>query len=279
MATGSISHSLILLDLKMITLASWNVNSLNVRLAHVLAWLEANPVDALGIQELKLVDAKFPAAAFSDNGYQTQAFGQATYNGVAIAHKVEAKDVVRNIPGYEDSQSRVISATLVFGELEIRLINAYFVNGQDLESDKFTYKLEWLAHLQRYVSEQLANHQNVVLMGDFNITAKDQDSWDPDGLRETIHHSSIERAAFQQLIDGGLIDTFREFEQIEKSFSWWDYRMLGFQKNRGLRIDYVLVSESLRPALTRSWIDRAPRKWEKPSDHAPVVIELDIDKL
>lgn len=263
----------------MITLASWNVNSLNVRLAHVLSWLEANPVDALGLQELKLIDAKFPATAFSEQGYQTHAFGQATYNGVAIAHKTEAKDIERNIPGYADSQSRVISATLVFDTLEIRLINAYFVNGQALDSDKFTYKLEWLAHLQRYVSEQLKIHQHVVLMGDFNITAQDQDSWDPDGLRETIHHSSIERAAFQQLIDAGLVDTFREFEQVEKSFSWWDYRMLGFQKNRGLRIDYVLVSESLRPALTRSWIDRAPRKWEKPSDHAPVVIELDIDKL
>lgn len=263
----------------MITLASWNVNSLNVRLAHVLAWLAANPVEALGLQELKLIDAKFPTQAFSEAGYQTQAFGQPTYNGVAIAHKSAVQEVARNLPGFDDPQSRVISATLNVEGVEIRLINAYFVNGQAPDSDKFVYKLEWLAHLHSYVSEQLRLHPHVVLMGDFNITAQDQDSWDPDGLRETIHHTSIERAAFQQLIDLGLIDTFRQFEQVDKSFSWWDYRMLGFQKNRGLRIDYVLISESLRPALTRSWIDRAPRKWEKPSDHAPVVIELDLDKL
>lgn len=262
-----------------ITLASWNVNSLNVRLAHVLEWLEANPVDVLGLQELKLVDEKFPGDAFQQAGYQTHAFGQPTYNGVAIASKPLAKDVQRNLPSYPDSQSRVISATLVFDNVEIRLINAYFVNGQALDSDKFTYKLEWLSHLESYVKEQLQLHKHVVLMGDFNITADDRDSWDPEGQRETIHHSSIERAAFQRLIDAGFVDSFREFEQLEKSFSWWDYRMLGFQKNRGLRIDYVLVSQSLRPALTRSWIDRAPRKWVKPSDHAPAVIELDLDKL
>ncbi|THU02072.1 exodeoxyribonuclease III [Lampropedia puyangensis] len=261
------------------TLASWNVNSLNVRLQHVRNWLESNPVDVLGIQELKLIDEKFPTAAFAEAGYQTAAFGQPTYNGVAIAHRHEAQDIERNIPGYPDSQSRVISATLNMASTQIRLVNAYFVNGQEPGSEKFAYKLEWLAHLERYVAEQLAQHQHVVLMGDFNITASDQDSWDPNGLKETIHHTTIERQALLRLLALGMLDSFRAFEQAEKSFSWWDYRMLGFQKNRGLRIDYVLISESLRPALTRSWIDRAPRKWPKPSDHAPVLVELDMARL
>ncbi|KKW68912.1 exodeoxyribonuclease III [Lampropedia cohaerens] len=256
------------------TLASWNVNSLNVRLQQVQRWLEEVPVDVLGMQELKLVDERFPHEAFRSLNYYCASHGQATYNGVAIAAKMPLEEVVRNIPGFDDPQARVIAATIPTALGPVRVVNAYFVNGQAPGSDKFAYKLQWLAQLQSYVAAQLRQYPQLVLMGDFNITASDADSWDPEGLRGTIHHTPEERAAFQALLELGLTDAFRAFEQPPKTFSWWDYRMLGFQKNRGLRIDYVLISEALRPHLRRAWIDRAPRKWQKPSDHAPVLVEL-----
>ena len=255
-------------------IATWNVNSLAVRLPQVLDWLAANPVDALALQELKLTDDKFPADALAAAGYQTVAFGQKTYNGVAILSRHPLRDVVRNIPGFEDEQARVIAATLDTPAGPLRLVNGYFVNGQEPGSDKFAYKMRWLRALQDWLRGELAQHPRLALVGDFNVAPEDRDSYDPEGLRETIHHTTQERQHFQALLGLGLTDAFRLFEQPEKSFSWWDYRMLGFQKNRGMRIDHILVSEALKGSVSACMIDRVPRKNKQPSDHAPVVITL-----
>ena len=255
-------------------IATWNVNSLAVRLPQVLDWLAANPVDALALQELKLTDDKFPADALAAAGYQTVAFGQKTYNGVAILSRHPLRDVVRNIPGFEDEQARVIAATLDTPAGPLRLVNGYFVNGQEPGSDKFAYKMRWLQALQDWLRGELVQHPRLALVGDFNVAPEDRDSYDPEGLRETIHHTTQERQHFQALLGLGLTDAFRLFEQPEKSFSWWDYRMLGFQKNRGLRIDHILVSSALKPLVAACAIDRQPRKNKQPSDHAPVVLTL-----
>ncbi|WP_198972020.1 exodeoxyribonuclease III [Xylophilus sp. ASV27] len=254
-------------------IATWNVNSLAVRLPQVLDWLIANPVDLLCLQELKLTDDKFPLEVLQSAGYHSAVFGQKTYNGVAILSLAPLSDVARNITGFDDPQSRVIAATVRTPDGPLRVINCYFVNGQAPGSDKFAYKMKWLDALHAQVQAELATHPRLVLLGDFNVAPEDRDSFDPEGLRETIHHTSEERAHFRALLDLGLTDAFRMFEQPEKSFSWWDYRMLGFQKNRGLRIDHILVSEALRPRVTACRIDRAPRKNPQPSDHAPVLLE------
>src|SRR3989344_4556215 len=233
-------------------IATWNVNSLTVRLPQVLAWLAANPVDALCLQELKLTDDKFPHDAFKEAGYEAVTFGQKTYNGVAILSRHAMRDVVRNIPGHTDEQARVIAATLDTPDGELRLVNCYFVNGQAPGSEKFAYKMLWLAALHRWLREELLAHPRLALLGDFNVAPEERDSFDPVGLK----------------------DTFRMFEQPEKSYSWWDYRMLGFQKNRGLRIDHILVSDALRASVTACTVDRAPRKNPQPSDHAPVVLTM-----
>ena len=254
---------------------TWNVNSLTARLQHVLDWLAANPVDVLCLQELKLADDKFPLDAIREAGYPHCAvFGQKTYNGVAILSRTPVRDVAKNIAGFEDEQSRVISATVDGADGGLRLVNGYFVNGQAPGTDKFAYKMQWLGGLNAYVSDELKRHARLVLLGDFNIAPEDRDSYDPDGLRDTIHHTREEREHFQKLLGLGLCDSFRLFEQPEKSYSWWDYRMLGYQKNRGLRIDHVLVSEALRAQVKSCAIDRVPRKWKQPSDHAPVTVEL-----
>lgn len=255
-------------------LATWNINSLSVRLPQVLDWLAANPVDALGLQELKLVDEKFPYDALKEAGYHAAVFGQKTYNGVAILSRTPVTDVMRNIPGHDDPQSRVIAATLDTPEGPLRLVNCYFVNGQAPGTEKFAYKMLWLEALHRWLGEELKVHSHLVLLGDFNVAPEDRDSFDPVGLKDTIHHTVEERAHFQALLDLGLTDAYRLFEQPEKSYSWWDYRMLGFQKNRGLRIDHILVSEALREKVTACSIDRLPRKNQQPSDHAPVVVTL-----
>lgn len=255
-------------------IATWNINSLTVRLPQVLDWLAANPVDALGLQELKLVDDKFPFEALKAIGYHAAAFGQKTYNGVAILSRTPLRDVVRNIPGHSDEQARVIAATLDTAEGPLRLVNCYFVNGQEPGSEKFAYKLQWLAALHRWIAEEMQAHPRLVLVGDFNVAPEDRDSYDPVGLKDTIHHTAEERAHFQALLALGLTDAYRQFEQPEKSYSWWDYRMLGFQKNRGLRIDHILVSDALRGSVKACAIDRAPRKNPQPSDHAPVVVTL-----
>jgi len=255
-------------------IATWNINSLAVRLPQVLDWLATNPVDALALQELKLTDDKFPADAFAAAGYQAVAFGQKTYNGVALLSRHPMAGVVRNIPGFEDEQARVIAATLDTPAGPLRLVNGYFVNGQAPDSDKFAYKMRWLQALQDWLRGELAQHPRLALVGDFNVAPEDRDSYDPEGLRETIHHTTQERQHFQALLDLGLTDAFRLFAQPEKSFSWWDYRMLGFQKNRGLRIDHILVSQALAPLVTACTVDRQPRKNKQPSDHAPVVATL-----
>jgi len=255
-------------------IATWNVNSLSVRLPQVLDWLNTHPVDALCLQELKLSDDKFPAAALQEAGYHSAFMGQKTYNGVAILSRTPVTEVVKNIPGFADEQSRVIAGTLHTDTGPVRLVNGYFVNGQEPGSDKFEYKMRWLQALQDWLKEQLQSHPRLVLVGDFNITADDRDTWDPEGLRETIHHTTAERDHFKALLGLGLHDAFRLFEQAEKSFSWWDYRDFAFRRNRGLRIDYTLVSEALKPLVSACEIDRATRKNERPSDHAPVIVTI-----
>ena len=255
-------------------IATWNVNSLTARLAHVLQWLAANPVDVLCLQELKMTDDKFPLDALREAGYESAVFGQKTYNGVALLSRTPVREVVRNIEGFADEHARVIAGTVDGPAGPIRVVNGYFVNGQAPDSDKFVYKMKWLDGLQAYLRAEMAKHPQLVLLGDFNITPEDQDSYDPVGLKDTIHHTVQERAHFQALLALGLTDSFRMFEQPPKSYSWWDYRMLGYQKNRGLRIDHILVSEALKPRVAGCVIDRVPRKWDKPSDHAPVVLEI-----
>ncbi len=259
-------------------LATWNVNSLGVRLPHLLQWLSTHPADApldvLGLQELKLTDDKFPFEALKEAGYEAAAFGEKTYNGVALLSRTPLRDVVRNIPGYADEHARVIAATVDSATGPVRVINAYFVNGQAPGTEKFEYKMSWLRGLRDYVRSELEQHPQLLLMGDYNITPEDRDSYDPVGLRETIHHTTEERDHLRRLVELGLTDSFRLFDQPEKSYSWWDYRMLGYQKNKGLRIDLILVSDALKPHVKACTVDRVPRKWEKPSDHAPVILTI-----
>ena len=256
-------------------IATWNVNSLKVRLPQVLDWLAANPVDVLCLQELKLSDENFPVAALQEAGYEAAFLGQKTYNGVALLSRHPLHSVVRNIPGFDDPQARIIAATLETPQGPLRIVNGYFVNGQEPGSEKFAYKMRWLSALHDWLRSELAQHPRLVLVGDFNVAPEDRDSYDPVRLQGTIHHTAEERAHFQALLALGLTDAYRLFEQPEKSYSWWDYRMLGFQKNRGLRIDHILVSDALRSAVTACHIDRAPRKNPQPSDHTPVVVTLD----
>ena len=260
-------------------IATWNINSLTVRLPQVLDWLTANPVDALCLQELKLSDDKFPLVALEAAGYHSAVFGQKTYNGVAILSRTPGRDIVKNIDGFADEQSRVIAATLDMPGMpggEVRVVNGYFVNGQSPESEKFAYKMKWLEGLRGWLRTELARHPNLVLLGDFNITADDRDTFDPEGLRETIHHTTEERLHFKALVELGLTDAFRMFDQPEKSYSWWDYREFAFQRKRGMRIDYILVSDALKPLVRSCVIDRQPRKNERPSDHVPVVVDLGL---
>ncbi len=251
-------------------IATWNVNSLAVRLPQVLDWLQAQQPDVLALQETKLTDDKFPAEALQAAGYRCAFFGQRTYNGVALLSRHALDAVQCNIPGFDDEQARVIAATA--GPL--RVIGAYFPNGQAPGSDKFAYKMRWLDALQAWVSAQLQQSPRLVLLGDFNIAPEDRDVYDPVAWAGQIHCTPEERAHFQSLLGLGLADAFRAFEQPPKSWSWWDYRNLAFRKNQGLRIDHILVSAALRPALTACTIDKTPRKNERPSDHAPVIAEL-----
>ena len=255
-------------------ITTWNINSLNARLQHALDWLAANPVDVLALQELKLTGDKFPHDALREAGYEAAVFGQKTYNGVALLARGAVADVTRNIPGFADESARVIAGTVEGPGGPLRLVNGYFVNGQAPGTEKFEYKMSWLRALRDWLREELATHPRLVLLGDFNIAPEDRDSYDPVGLAETIHHTTEERDHFRKLLGLGLTDAFRLFEQPEKSYSWWDYRMLGYQKNRGLRIDHILVSEALLPQVKACSIDRTPRKWPKPSDHAPVTLTL-----
>ena len=251
-------------------LATWNVNSLAVRLPQLLDWLAANPVEAIVLQETKLTDDKFPRDAIEAAGYAVEFFGQKTYNGVALLSRGTALDVQRNIAGHEDEQTRVIAGTVA----GIRVIGAYVPNGQTVDSDKFVYKLRWLEALKTWIADELVRHPQLVLMGDFNIAPDDRDVYDPIGWMDQVLCTPQERAHFEGLIGLGLVDTFRMFDQPPKSWSWWDYRNLAFRKNQGLRIDHILVSEALRPRVLSCVIDKAARKNERPSDHAPVIVEL-----
>ena len=247
--------------------ATWNVNSLAVRLPQVLDWLSQHQPEVVVLQETKLTDDKFPHADFAQAGYAAQWFGQKTYNGVALLSKAPAVDVVRNIPGFADEQARVIAGTV--GEL--RVIGAYFPNGQAPGTDKFEYKMQWMRSLRDWVREELARHPKLVLMGDYNVAPEDRDVYDPIAWAGQIHCTPEEREQFRLLLALGLHDAFRLFEQPPKSWTWWDYRNLAFRKNQGLRIDHILVSEALKASVTSCTIDKAPRKNERPSDHAPVV--------
>jgi len=253
-------------------IASWNVNSLNVRLAHLETWLgEAQP-DVLAVQETKLEDARFPAAALAALGYHSVFSGQKTYNGVALLARGQVlEDVQIGIPGFDDEQKRVIAAT-VNG---IRIVNLYVVNGQDVGMDKYAYKLRWLEAVHDWLAEELRVHPQLVVLGDFNIAPDARDVHDAVVWNEThILTSSAERAALQRLYDLGLTDTFRLHNADDGLFSWWDYRQASFRRNLGLRIDLVLVSDALKPHVAAAGIDRALRAWERPSDHAPVWVEL-----
>lgn len=255
-------------------LATWNVNSLAVRLPQLLEWLAANPVDAIVLQETKLTDDKFPLAEIEAAGYGAVWFGQRAYNGVALLSRSAPSDVVRNIPGFDDEQARVIAGTLPGEGGPLRVIGAYFPNGQAPGSEKFAYKMRWLDALREWLRDELSRHPRLVLMGDYNVAPEDRDVFDPVLWAGQIHCTPEERAHFQGLIGCGLVDAFRLFEQAPKSWSWWDYRNLAFRKNQGLRIDHILVSEALRPAVQACTIDKQPRKNERPSDHAPVIVTL-----
>jgi exodeoxyribonuclease III len=253
-----------------VKLATWNVNSLNVRLPHVLDWLRDNPVDVLCIQETKQEDSKFPYAELTAAGYHAVHAGQKTYNGVAILSRHAMTDVERGIFNFEDEQQRVISATIN----NIRVVCVYVVNGQAVDSDKYHYKMRWLDALSIWLTDELKKYPNLVLLGDYNIAPEDRDCHDPAAWVGQILVSPREREAFQRLGKLGLHDSFRLFEQADKSFTWWDYRMMGFRRNFGMRIDHILVSDALKSKCHSCVIDKVPRKLERPSDHTPVILTL-----
>ena len=253
-------------------IATWNVNSLRVRLPHLADWLAASPVDVIALQETKLPDPDFPRAEIEALGMQVAYFGQRTYNGVAILSRAPLGDVVNGIPGFEDEQKRVLAAT-VGG---VRVIDVYVPNGQTVGSDKYEYKLRWLEALGAYLAAELQRHAQLVVLGDFNIAPEDRDVHDPKAWEGSVHVSPAERAALASLQSLGLKDCFRLFEQPEKLYSWWDYRMMAFRRNAGLRIDLILASGALAAKCASCHIDKAPRKLERPSDHTPVIAAFDI---
>jgi len=251
-------------------IATWNVNSLKVRLPQVLDWIGVHRPEALCLQELKLENAKFPLAEIEAAGYSAAFSGQKTYNGVAILSREPATDIACGIDGYDDPQRRVISAT-VGG---VRLVCAYVPNGQSIDSEKYVYKLNWLAAFSGWLARELATHSRLAVLGDFNIAPDDRDVHDPKAWEGQVLVSGPERDAFRRLIGLGLKDSFRLFEQPEKSFTWWDYRMNGFKRNLGLRIDHVLLSPALAANCVSCSVDVEPRRNERPSDHAPVIAEI-----
>lgn len=252
-------------------IASWNVNSLNVRLPHLLRWLgEAQP-EVVALQETKLTDDRFPEDALLEAGYRSVFHGQKTYNGVAIlARGLPITEVQAGIPGFDDPQARAIAAT-VGG---VRIVDLYVVNGEAVGSDKYDYKLRWIDALADWLAAPAT--LPVVLLGDFNIAPEDRDVHDPKAWEGQVLCSAAERERFARLIGLGFVDTFRLFEQPPKTYSWWDYRQLAFRRNAGLRIDHILVPQALAPSVRGCRIDREPRKREQPSDHAPVIAEIEL---
>ena len=256
-----------------LSIASWNVNSLRVRLEQVVDWLQATQVDVLGLQELKMTDEEFPTEAFAKLGYHSVFTGQKTYNGVALISKRPLENIVTNLPNFDDPQRRYIAATCK----GVRIVNVYVPNGQELNSDKFQYKQTWFAHLKQAMRADMQHHPRTVLMGDFNITPVDIDVHDPDKWRGKIHCSATERLMLQSLMAEGLYDTYRQFNQQGDCFSWWDYRGGGYRANEGLRIDLILSSAAALSNAVDCRIDEAPRKLERPSDHTPVIARYEFD--
>lgn len=253
-------------------IATWNVNSMNVREPHVLEWLQANDPDVLVLQEIKQVTEKFPTDALQSIGYHSIASGQKTYNGVAVISKTPPTDPVTDFPDLDDPQRRILASTIG----DVRVIDLYIPNGSEVGSDKYEYKLSWLASLGRFLEAEMRDHEKLVVLGDFNIAPADEDVHDPEAWGEGILCSAAERKALSDLIDLGLTDVFRKFDHPPKTFSWWDYRAAGFRRNAGLRIDLILASDAMSERCTTSYIDKEPRAWERPSDHTPVVAEFDI---
>ena len=255
-------------------IASWNVNSLRVRVDHVCDWLQSNQVDLLCLQELKMTDSDFPEERFSEMGYHSVFTGQKTYNGVAILSKQALTNVINDLPDFEEPMRRYIAGDYVMENGEVlRIVNVYVPNGQALDSDKFIYKRAWFAKLQTAMRETLKKNSNAVLVGDFNITPSDLEVHDPKKWAGSIHCSVIERLMLQKLMSEGLYDTYRHFNKEGDQFSWWDYRGAGYRANEGLRIDLVLSSSAMLDHANASSIDEAPRKLERPSDHTPVIAE------
>lgn len=251
-------------------LASWNVNSLKVRLPQLLDWLGSESPDIVCLQETKLEDAAFPFAELAAAGYHALASGQKTYNGVAILSRAPSSEALAELPGLADPQKRLLATTIA----GVRVVCVYVPNGQAVGSDKFAYKLDWLSRLADWLQAELARFPRLVVAGDFNIAPEDRDVHDPEAWREQVLCSSAERAAFLRLLRVGLVDAFRLFAQPERSFTWWDYRMLAFRRNHGLRIDHILLSAALAPLCLRAWIDKSLRARERPSDHAPMLVEI-----
>lgn len=253
-------------------LATWNVNSLRVRLPHLEAWLASAHIDALALQETKLRDEEFPASELERLGLPGVWHGQRTYNGVALLARSQVTDVVRGIPGHDDEQARVIAGTVE----GVRIIDVYVPNGQSVGSDKYAYKLKWFEALRKYLVDAMRVHEKLVVLGDFNVAPEDRDVHDPKAWEGEVLVSPAERACLSYLIDLGLVDVFRSFPQPEKSYSWWDYRAAAFRRNAGLRIDLILASPQLAKACTACRIDPGPRRAERPSDHTPVIATFDI---
>ena len=251
-------------------LATWNVNSIKVRLPQLIDWLAAARPDVLCLQEIKTEEAKFPRAELESAGYGAAVSGQKTYNGVAILSPSPLLDLNFGMPGFPDEQRRAIAASV--GDL--RVICVYCPNGQAVGSEKYGYKLRWFAALKEYLAAEFSRHPKLAVAGDFNVAPEDRDVHDPKAWEGQVHVSEAERKAWHALLELGLKDAFRLFEQPAKAFSWWDYRMLGFRRNAGLRIDQILLSADLAARCTACAIDRAPRKLERPSDHAPVIAEI-----
>jgi exodeoxyribonuclease-3 len=256
----------------MLKIVSWNVNSLNVRLPHVLAWCDFARPDILALQETKLPDERFPHQELLKAGYRSVFSGQKTYNGVAILSRDEAIDPVCDIPGLDDAQRRILAATVG----NVRIINLYVVNGSEVGSEKFEYKLHWLEQVTAWLATEIEQHENVIVLGDFNIAPDDRDVYDPEQWRDKILCSEMERNALHRILGLGLQDTFRLFDQEERVWSWWDYRMNMFRRKLGLRIDLVLASHSMASRCISSYVDIEPRRQERPSDHAPAIAEFDL---
>ncbi|CAN5559327.1 exodeoxyribonuclease III [soil metagenome] len=253
-------------------IASWNVNSLSIRLPQLIDWLALHQPDVLVLQETKLTDDKFPHDELTAAGYRAECFGQKTYNGVALISKLPVTDVIRNLPGHDDEQARVITGAVG----DVRVIGAYVVNGQAVDSPKFVYKMAWLESLRRFVADEIVKYPKLVIMGDFNIAPDDRDVHDPVLWAGQVLCTPQERDHFAALLGLGLSDSFRLFEQPPKIYSWWDYRQLAFRKNQGLRIDHILVSDALKGSVRSSVVDKLTRKNERPSDHAPVIAEIEL---